>query len=99
MSGVPKNLSHLAPQQKRAMLAQLMEKRTTEPRSFPLSFAQQRLWFLDQLASDVSFYNQYLAERLDYCVDAVVFRRALNAIVRRHDSLRTTFGSLNGQPF
>jgi len=99
MSHVPSNLSHLGPEQKRAILAQLMEKRTGEPRRFPLSFAQQRLWFLDHLASQSHFYNESIAERLPYAVDPNVLRRALNEIVRRHDSLRTTFGAVNGQPF
>lgn len=64
-----------------------------------LSYAQQRLWFLNQLEPRSSFYNIPAAVRLTGRLSAPALERALNEIVRRHEVLRTTFPSLNGQPF
>jgi len=75
-----------------------MIPRRSEPGPCPLSFAQQRLWFLDQLEGGSAFYNIPLAVRLDGPFDIVAFRRALTEVVRRHESLRTTFASADGQP-
>ncbi|HEX7313092.1 MAG TPA: amino acid adenylation domain-containing protein, partial [Pyrinomonadaceae bacterium] len=64
----------------------------------PLSFAQQRLWFLDQLEPGSAFYNIPAAVRLRGSLDQSVLEQSLNEIVRRHESLRTTFPEVNGQP-
>ncbi len=64
----------------------------------PLSFAQQRLWFLDQLEPESSFYNIPAALRLSGALDVKTFGRSLNEIIRRHEVLRTRFVSHNGQP-
>src|SRR6185295_20184658 len=58
---------------------------------FPVSFAQQRLWFLDQLEPGSPFYNlpQVISIKGDLNVDAL--QRTLNEIVRRHETLRTAF--------
>jgi hypothetical protein len=64
----------------------------------PLSFAQQRLWFLDQLEPGLVAYNIPAAVRLLGQVDTAVLNWSLNEIVRRHESLRTTFDSVAGQP-
>ncbi|HEY0603658.1 MAG TPA: amino acid adenylation domain-containing protein, partial [Herpetosiphonaceae bacterium] len=67
---------------------------TRQPRTtnqFPLSFAQQRLWFLDQLQMDDSSYNIPLALRLTGQLDVAALERCYQAIVARHESLRTTF--------
>jgi hypothetical protein len=66
--------------------------------TFPASFAQQRLWFLDQLDPGQSVYNMVYAVRFESAVDLPVLERSLDEIVRRHESLRTTFASLDGQP-
>ena len=57
----------------------------------PLSFAQERLWFLDRLQPDSAFYSIPLALRLDGSLHAAALERALGEVVRRHESLRTTF--------
>src|SRR6185295_11062137 len=57
----------------------------------PLSFAQQRLWFLDRLAPDNPFYNISGAVRLTGALDAAALRPAFQEIVRRHETLRTAF--------
>ena len=63
-----------------------------------LSFAQQRLWFLDQLEPGLVAYNVPAAVRLVGKLDVAVLNWTLNEIVRRHESLRTTFDSVSGQP-
>jgi amino acid adenylation domain-containing protein len=65
----------------------------------PLSFAQQRLWFLDQLETGNSFYNVSRALRLRGALNREALSKALSEIVRRHESLRTSFDSENGTPF
>ncbi len=65
---------------------------------FPASFAQQRLWFLDQLAPNNSFYNVTTALRLTGAIDRDCIERAIGEIVRRHEILRTTFAAVDGQP-
>jgi amino acid adenylation domain-containing protein len=64
----------------------------------PLSFSQQRLWFLDQLEPGSAFYNNPIALRLLGELDVDALRRSLNAIVARHESLRTRFISRGGRP-
>ncbi|MDZ8080625.1 MAG: amino acid adenylation domain-containing protein [Nostoc sp. DcaGUA01] len=58
---------------------------------FPTSFAQQRLWFLDQLAPGNPFYNVSTALRLRGSLNFTAFKQTLNEIVRRHEILRTMF--------
>jgi FkbM family methyltransferase len=62
----------------------------------PLSFAQQRLWFIDQLEPGRPFYTAPIALRLDGQLNVPVLRRTLNEVVRRHEALRTTFVNLDG---
>ncbi len=64
----------------------------------PLSFAQQRLWFMDQLGPGNPAYNIPGAIRLSGKLDVAALERSLNEIVRRHESLRTTFATIDGQP-
>ena len=65
---------------------------------FPASFAQQRLWFLQQLEPQSNFYNIAVAIRLDGDLDVESLSRSLSEIVRRHEILRTTFSTQQGQP-
>src|SRR5215217_7834398 len=65
---------------------------------FPLSFAQQRLWFLHQLDPQSAAYNMPFALRLLGQLDVPALERTLNEIVRRHEVLRTTFDALDGEP-
>jgi amino acid adenylation domain-containing protein len=64
----------------------------------PLSYAQQRLWFIDQLEPGNPFYNISTAYRWPGPVEPGLLRAALNELVRRHESLRTTFAVLEGRP-
>ena len=65
---------------------------------FPLSFAQQRLWFLHQMDPASAAYNMPLALRLSGALDADALQWALDEIVRRHEILRTTFDVVDQQP-
>ncbi len=69
----------------------------TEVFVFPASFAQQRLWFLNQLAPDNPFYNVSAAIQLTGTLNLPVLEQSFNEIVRRHETLRTTFTLLEGQ--
>ena len=64
----------------------------------PLSFAQQRLWFLDQLEPGNVAYNAPLGFRLEGALDKDALRWSVNQIVHRHEVLRTVFPSRNGKP-
>ena len=66
--------------------------------TFPLSFAQERLWFLDRLQQGSSTYNVPLALRLTGALDVEALEEALNAVVERHEALRTTFADEEGEP-
>ena len=63
----------------------------------PLSFAQQRLWFLNQLEPGDASYNISTTVRLNGPLDAKVLEECLNAVVRRHESLRTAFVADGGE--
>src|SRR5919202_6122002 len=64
---------------------------------FPASFAQQRLWFIDQLVPGNAFYNVPTALRLIGSLNLTALEQAFNEIVRRHEVLRTRFGIVEGQ--
>lgn len=64
----------------------------------PLSFAQRRLWFLDQLEPGTAAYNIAGALRIVGQLDVPALDRSLNEIVRRHESLRTSFVIVDGEP-
>jgi hypothetical protein len=64
----------------------------------PLSFAQQRLWFLDRLLPDKAAYNIAAAWRLRGALDVGALERALDTLVARHEMLRTRFALSEGEP-
>src|SRR3989442_619268 len=64
----------------------------------PLSFAQQRLWFLDQLQPGNSSYNVSRHVRITGSLDCQALARAFNAVVERHESLRTVFRLAGNEP-
>lgn len=68
------------------------------PDELPLSFGQQRLWFLDQLDPGSPLYNNFAALRVTGDLDPVRLERSLNAVIARHEVLRTTFANQDGRP-
>ncbi|HEV2147240.1 MAG TPA: condensation domain-containing protein, partial [Longimicrobiaceae bacterium] len=64
----------------------------------PTSFAQQRMWFLDRLSEGSGAYNTPIAVRLGGALDRGALTRALAGVVGRHEVLRTTFPTIDGEP-
>ena len=87
---------------KRGEFAGVGGARTIPPRPrhepLPQSFAQQRLWFLDQLVSGSPAYNMPTGVRLNGALDARALGAALDEVTRRHEALRTTFGTHGDLP-
>src|SRR5258708_1580470 len=77
---------------------QPIRRRPRESETYPLSFAQQRLWFLHEFEPDSPEYNVPQAFRIAGDLDAELLQRALREVVRRHETLRTTFRSVEGVP-
>ena len=66
--------------------------------SFPASFAQRRLWFIQQMSPSSTAYNMVFCATLPAAPDTVALQWALNALVSRHESLRTAFAVEGGEP-
>ncbi|MEM7348777.1 MAG: condensation domain-containing protein, partial [Chloroflexota bacterium] len=66
--------------------------------SMPLSFAQQRMWFLDQLDPENSVYHISAAYRLTGSLNVAALTKSINQIVQRHENLRACFPTINGNP-
>ena len=68
------------------------------PQNLPLSFAQERLWLLNQLEPDNPSYNEQTALKLHGKLNIVALEQSLNKIIARHEVLRTNFRTINEQP-
>ena len=90
--------SALSREEKLALLARVARQKERAVRAFPLTFAQQRLWFLDRLEPGNYANNIFRAVTWSGPLDAGVLRRALAEVVRRHEALRATFPEVNGEP-
>src|SRR5215213_8376343 len=88
----------LAPEAKRALLRQLLQEKSQKPAAFPLSYAQQRLWFIHQLRPDLSAYNIPVAVRLTGELKVTALEQSLTELIARHETLRTTFATVDSQP-
>ena len=64
----------------------------------PLSFAQQRLWFLQQLDPESHLYNIHLPIKIEGELRVAALEQSINEIVRRHEALRTTFRQIGKEP-
>lgn len=99
MNGQLKQLDGLSLEEKRKLLAHLLQQQASEPKRAPLSFAQERLWFLTQLEPENSSYNLPFALRLSGELDVAALERSIDAIIARHETLRTKFVAVDGEPF
>ncbi|MEG3870446.1 amino acid adenylation domain-containing protein [Microcoleus sp. Z1_B5] len=109
MSDLIERIAALSPQKRELLLQRLNQKKESvslekilpqsrESNTFPLSFAQQRLWFFEQLNPGNFTYHILAAVRLTGTLDATSLDRSLNELVKRHEVLRTAFQTINGQP-
>ncbi|HKG80667.1 MAG TPA: condensation domain-containing protein, partial [Pyrinomonadaceae bacterium] len=111
MNSITDRVAELSPAKRQLLLQRLNKEAAGQARAraeapafvpverngdLPLSFAQQRLWFLDQLEPGNPFYNITKAVRLTGSLNAVALERSLNEVVRRHEALRTTFPAVGG---
>ena len=111
MSNLEKKLAALSPEKRAQLIRQLKNKesgkgaagsnyritRADHSGRAALSYAQQRLWFLDQLEPGSPLYNIHLALRIEGALDTSALQMALDTIVCRHEALRTIFRMENDQ--
>lgn len=98
MSETQNHIQQLGSDASRALLAQLLRQKEEQPKYFPASFAQERLWFLDQFEPGSAFYNIPVTVGLPGAVRQEALRESLRQIIRRHEVLRTTFAVVAGRP-
>src|SRR6185436_15658636 len=100
-------LACLSPAQRALLETRLRRRRVDAPSTaiprrqdagLPLSFAQQRLWFIEQLDPGSAAYNIAGAVRLSGTLDVGALRRAFDEILKRHDVLRACVTAVDGQP-
>ena len=96
MSHIPDDLSNLSADDKRRLLARLLKEKGA--RSGALSYGQRGLWLLHRLDPTGSSYNVPWAWSIASDVDVDALRRAFQALVDRHDILRTTYAEVDGRP-
>jgi len=105
---IDERIAGLSPE-KRILLEKLLKRdaaKAAPPRigrrpaesDVPLSFAQQRLWFFEQLMPGTAVYNMSFPLRLKIPVNHAALHKSINEIVRRHEALRTTFQTVDGKP-
>ncbi len=95
VAGLARQIEHLLRQREEIDIPPLVAG--VRPEEIPLSFAQQRLWFLDRLQPESTGYLISRAQRIVGKLDAVALERSLHALVERHENLRTTFEERAGQ--
>ncbi|NEO94512.1 MAG: AMP-binding protein, partial [Moorea sp. SIO3G5] len=111
MNDIKKRLANLSPKQQEQVLEKLRQQQLIQTAKesqvipvisreqvIPLSFAQQRLWFLEKMALSSNAYNMPLTLHLVGKLDYVALQKSLNQIIARHETLRTTFSEINGTP-
>ncbi len=98
MSSTIQNGVELSAAEKRTLLADLLREKAARAQTAPVSFAQQRLWFLSRLEPESSAYNIPRPLRINGALDAEILSRTFNMILARHSVLRGSFELVNGEP-
>ncbi|MEH2290131.1 amino acid adenylation domain-containing protein [Nostoc sp.] len=98
MTNTPDNINELSPEKKREILAKLLQQKVSQIHTFPMSFGQQRLWFIDQLQPGNFANHIWAALRLTGLLNQDALLQTLNEIVQRHEILRTTFATIEEKP-
>ncbi|HLI09340.1 MAG TPA: amino acid adenylation domain-containing protein [Ktedonobacteraceae bacterium] len=110
MSDLKQRIAALSAERRALLVRQLaqMKKETgeraaiipyaRESNPIPLSFAQQRIWFFEQLVPGSPVHNITQVARVVAPVDRAILERCFETIIRRHETLRTTFAMIDGQP-
>ncbi len=99
MFEISKSTAELSPNEKRALLAQLLQKKASQSKyDLTLSSSQQAMWFLYKLAPQSWAYNVLFAGRIRSHVDIPALRGAFEALIERHPSLRTTYQERDSEP-
>ncbi|NIR48174.1 amino acid adenylation domain-containing protein [candidate division KSB1 bacterium] len=109
MNDITKRIAALPAEKRKLLLERLKKKngggaahkisrQSRETDTFPLSFAQQRLWFLHQMEPDSFTWNICLSYKVTGQISEKALRYAFDEIVKRHEVLRSTFAIVNGQP-
>ncbi len=80
------------------MAGTVPRERARHGTQIPISSAQERLWFIDLLTPRQAGYNNFIVRRFRGRLEPDVLERAFTEIVRRHDTLRTTFATVAGAP-
>ncbi len=93
----PESLADLSLAEKRILLARLLQEKAQDRSLFPLAHNQRGLWFLYQLDRTSSAYNVWYPSRIRSAIDLGAFRRAIQVMVDRHGSMRTTYEERAGQ--
>ncbi|MEM8529467.1 MAG: non-ribosomal peptide synthase/polyketide synthase [Chloroflexota bacterium] len=109
MSNITDRIANLSPKQRAKLLRRLREKEgngtssiiESQPRTlahFPLSFAQQRLWLIEQLQPGLAAYNISHALRMAGLINTAAVKAGFQKLIERHEVLRTTFAIIDDQP-
>jgi amino acid adenylation domain-containing protein len=98
MTNSVKAVTDLSLPEKELLLNRLRQKQAANTPTFPLSFAQERLWFLEQLEPNTAVFNIARAIRLTGELQVPALHQALQSLVARHEALRTSFVEVNGAP-
>jgi amino acid adenylation domain-containing protein len=91
------DIAELSLAEKRMLLAELLREKAQQDATFPLSQGQRGLWFLSQMDSGGAAYNIFFPAHLRTRLDVPAFRCALQTLIERHPSLRTTFEQHDGE--
>jgi amino acid adenylation domain-containing protein len=101
MSAFPADLANLSPEARRELLGRLLSERAAASPAVlsPCSYGQRSLWFMHQLSPMSVAYNVSVAWRIRSAMDEPALHRAFAKLVARHEPLRTTYESRDGEPW